>query len=183
MPTAAQTIVPAALTLLAERAPLMRVEMTEAPPEEGLFELAARRFDLVIAEQYPGQTRERRTGTEHLLIGEDPLRLVLPPTERPHALRQAILACRKGGVVSVAGVFGGFADKIPLGAAFNKGLTFKMGQTHVHRYLQPLLEKIEQGAIDPSVVITHKLSLDDAPDAYRRFRDKEDGCIKVMLRP
>lgn len=104
-------------------------------------------------------------------------------TERPHALRQAILACRKGGVVSVAGVFGGFADKIPLGAAFNKGLTFKMGQTHVHRYLQPLLEKIEQGAIDPSVVITHKLSLDDAPDAYRRFRDKEDGCIKVMLRP
>lgn len=104
-------------------------------------------------------------------------------TERPHALRQAILACRKGGVVSVAGVFGGFADKIPLGAAFNKGLTFKMGQTHVHRYLQPLLEKIEQGAIDPSFVITHKLSLDDAPDAYRRFRDKEDGCIKVMLRP
>ena len=85
--------------------------------------------------------------------------------------------------MSVAGVFGGFADKIPLGAAFNKGLTFKMGQTHVHRYLQPLLEKIEQGAIDPSVVITHKLSLDDAPDAYRRFRDKEDGCIKVMLRP
>jgi threonine dehydrogenase-like Zn-dependent dehydrogenase len=104
-------------------------------------------------------------------------------TGRPHALRQAILSCRKGGTVSVAGVFGGFIDKLPMGAAFNKGLTFKMGQTHVHRYLKPLLEKVEQGAIDPSFVITHKLSLDDAPDAYRRFRDKEDGCIKVMLRP
>lgn len=104
-------------------------------------------------------------------------------TGRPHALRQAILSCRKGGTVSVAGVFGGFVDKLPMGAAFNKGLTFKMGQTHVHRYLEPLLAKIQEGAIDPSFVITHKLGLDDAPDAYRRFRDKEDGCIKVMLRP
>ncbi len=104
-------------------------------------------------------------------------------TGRPHALRQAILSCRKGGVVSVAGVFGGFIDKLPMGAAFNKGLTFKMGQTHVHRYLKPLLETIEAGRIDPSFVITHKLSLDDAPSAYRQFRDKEDGCIKVMLRP
>ncbi len=103
--------------------------------------------------------------------------------DRPHALRQAIMACRKGGVVSVAGVFGGFVDKLPMGAAFNKGLTFKMGQTHVHRYLKPLTEKIEQGAIDPSFVITHRLGLDDAPDAYRRFRDKEDGCIKVVLKP
>jgi len=104
-------------------------------------------------------------------------------TGRPHALRQAILSCRKGGTVSVAGVFGGFVDKLPMGAAFNKGLTFKMGQTHVHRYLKPLTDKISEGAIDPSFVITHKLNLDDAPDAYRRFRDKEDGCIKVMLRP
>jgi len=104
-------------------------------------------------------------------------------TGRPHALRQAILSCRKGGTVSVAGVFGGFIDKLPMGAAFNKGLTFKMGQTHVHRYLKPLTDKISEGAIDPSFVITHKLNLDDAPDAYRRFRDKEDGCIKVMLRP
>lgn len=104
-------------------------------------------------------------------------------TGRPHALRQAILSCRKGGTLSVAGVFGGFIDKMPMGAAFNKGLTFKMGQTHVHRYLKPLLEKIEQGDIDPAFVITHKLNLDDAPDAYRTFRDKKDGCIKVMLRP
>ena len=104
-------------------------------------------------------------------------------TGRPHALRQAIMACRKGGTLSVAGVFGGFIDKVPMGAAFNKGLTFKMGQTHVHRYLEPLSQKIEQGAVDPSFVITHKLNLDDAPDAYRTFRDKKDGCIKVMLRP
>ncbi len=104
-------------------------------------------------------------------------------TGRPHALRQAILSCRKGGTLSVAGVFGGFIDKMPMGAAFNKGLTFKMGQTHVHRLLGPLLQKIEQGDIDPAFVITHKLNLDDAPDAYRTFRDKKDGCIKVVLRP
>jgi threonine dehydrogenase-like Zn-dependent dehydrogenase len=104
-------------------------------------------------------------------------------TGRPHALREAILACRKGGVVSVAGVFGGFVDKLPMGAAFNKGLTFKMGQTHVHRYLKPLLARIEDGTIDPSFVITHRISLDDAPAGYKMFRDKRDGCIKVVLQP
>lgn len=104
-------------------------------------------------------------------------------TGRPHALREAILACRKGGVVSVAGVFGGFIDKLPMGAAFNKGLTFKMGQTHVHRYLKPLLARIEEGAIDPSFVITHRLALDDAPAGYKMFRDKHDGCVKVVLQP
>lgn len=104
-------------------------------------------------------------------------------TGRPHALREAILACRKGGTVSVAGVFGGFIDKLPMGAAFNKALTFKMGQTHVHRYLKPLLARIEEGAIDPSFVITHRISLDDAPTGYRMFREKHDGCIKVVLQP
>jgi len=104
-------------------------------------------------------------------------------TGRPHALRQAILACRKGGTVSVAGVFGGFIDKLPMGAAFNKGLSFVMGQTHVHRYLEPLMAKIEDGTVDPSFVITHRLSLDDAPKGYKLFRDKEDGCIKVVLKP
>src|SRR6266508_520654 len=84
-------------------------------------------------------------------------------TGRPTALREAIMACRKGGIVSIAGVFGGFVDKIPFGAAFNKGLTFKMGQTHVHKYLGPLLERIQRGEIDPSFVITHRLRLDDAP--------------------
>ncbi len=104
-------------------------------------------------------------------------------TGRPHGLRQAIQACRKGGTVSVAGVYGGFIDKIPFGAAFNKALTFKMGQTHVQNYLQPLLEKIEQGDIDPSFVITHEFDLDAAPYAYEIFKNKQDSCIKVVLKP
>jgi threonine dehydrogenase-like Zn-dependent dehydrogenase len=104
-------------------------------------------------------------------------------TDRPSALRQAIHSCRKGGIVSIPGVYGGFLDKIPFGAAFQKGLTFKMGQTHVMRYMQPLLDLIERGLIDPSFVITHRLPLDQAPAAYKTFRDKEDGCIKVVLKP
>jgi threonine dehydrogenase-like Zn-dependent dehydrogenase len=104
-------------------------------------------------------------------------------TDRSHALRQAILACRKGGVVSIPGVYGGFLDKFPLGAAFAKGLTLKMGQTHVHRYIPTLLGHIESGRIDPSFVITHRAALDDAPSLYRTFRDKQDQCIKVVLKP
>ncbi|MFO7655038.1 MAG: zinc-dependent alcohol dehydrogenase [Candidatus Krumholzibacteriia bacterium] len=103
-------------------------------------------------------------------------------TGRPSALRQAIQACRKGGTLSVAGVFGGFLDMIPMGAAFNKGLTFRMGQTHVHRYLKPLFERIEKGEIDPSFVVSHALPLEEAPMAYRIFRDKVDGCTKVVLK-
>jgi threonine dehydrogenase-like Zn-dependent dehydrogenase len=104
-------------------------------------------------------------------------------TDRPHALRQAIQACRKGGVVSIPGVYGGFINKMPIGAAFSKGLTLKMGQTHVQGYLQPLLDRIERGEIDPTFVITHRFPLENAPDAYRIFRDKKDGCIKVVLTP
>lgn len=104
-------------------------------------------------------------------------------TDRPAALRQAIQACRKGGTVSIPGVYGGFIDKIPMGAAFNKGLTFKMGQTHVHRYLTPLAEHIQRGDIDPSFVVTHRVALDSAPEMYKTFRDKQDGCIKVVLKP
>jgi threonine dehydrogenase-like Zn-dependent dehydrogenase len=104
-------------------------------------------------------------------------------TDRPHALRQAIHACRKGGTVSIPGVYGAFLDKFPLGAAFAKGLTFKMGQTHVHRYMQPLLDKIEEGAIDPSFVITHRMRLADAPQAYATFKNQEQECIKVVLKP
>lgn len=104
-------------------------------------------------------------------------------TDRPIALREAIQACRKGGVVSIPGVYGGLLDKFPLGAAFGKGLTFKMGQTHMHKYLQPLLKRIERGEIDPSFIITHRLDLEEAPQAYKTFRDKQDGCIKVVLKP
>ncbi len=104
-------------------------------------------------------------------------------TERPQALREAILACRKGGTVSVPGVYGGLADKIPLGAIVNKALTVKSGQTHVHRYMRPLLERIEKGEIDPSFVITHTMSLDDAPKGYEIFQKKQDECIKIVLKP
>jgi len=104
-------------------------------------------------------------------------------TDRPNALRQAIQACRKGGIVSIPGVYGGFLDKVPLGAAFQKGLTFRMGQTHVMRYMKPLLERIERGDIDPSFVITHRLPLEDAPKGYRLFRDKKNECVKVVLKP
>ncbi|MEW6125651.1 MAG: zinc-dependent alcohol dehydrogenase [Acidobacteriota bacterium] len=104
-------------------------------------------------------------------------------TDRPHALRQAIHSCRKGGTVSIPGVYGGFLDKVPLGAAFNKGLTLKMGQTHVQRYMRPLLERIEKGDIDPSFVITHRLYLEDAAKGYSVFSDKKDSCIKIVLKP
>jgi threonine dehydrogenase-like Zn-dependent dehydrogenase len=104
-------------------------------------------------------------------------------TDRPHALREAIHSCRKGGTVSIPGVYGGFLDKIPFGAAFAKGLTFKMGQTHVQRYLRPLLARVERGEIDPSFVITHRVRLDDAPNMYEIFKHKQDNCIKVVMKP
>jgi threonine dehydrogenase-like Zn-dependent dehydrogenase len=104
-------------------------------------------------------------------------------TGRPTALRQAIVACRKGGTVSIPGVYGGFVDKVPLGAVVNKALTLRSGQTHVHKYLRPLLERIQQDEIDPSFVISHRLSLEDAPQGYKIFRNKEDKCTKVVLKP
>ncbi len=104
-------------------------------------------------------------------------------TDRPNVFRQAIVACRKGGTVSLAGVYGGFLDKIPMGAAFNKGLTFKMGQTHVHKYLRPLLNRIQAGEIDPSFIITHHLPLEAAPHGYDIFKNKKEECIKVVLKP
>jgi threonine dehydrogenase-like Zn-dependent dehydrogenase len=104
-------------------------------------------------------------------------------TDRPHVLRQAFQACRKGGTVSIPGVYGGILDKVPLGAAFNKGLTLKMGQTHVQRYMQPLLDRILDGQIDPSQVITHRLGLDDAPEGYEVFKHKKDHCIKIVMKP
>jgi threonine dehydrogenase-like Zn-dependent dehydrogenase len=104
-------------------------------------------------------------------------------TDRPNVLRQAIQACRKGGTVSVPGVYAGFLDKIPFGAAMNKALTIKTGQTHVQRYLRPLLALIADGTIDPSFVITHELPLDAAPAAYETFKQHRDGCIKVVLKP
>ena len=108
---------------------------------------------------------------------------VMLTTDRAHVLRQAIMCCRKGGSISVPGAYVGMPDKIPFGAFMNKALTMKTGQTHMQRYLKPLLKKIEDGLIDPSFVITHRVKLEDAPAAYKTFRDKKEGCIKVVLQP
>ncbi|TWB12424.1 threonine dehydrogenase-like Zn-dependent dehydrogenase [Nitrospirillum amazonense] len=104
-------------------------------------------------------------------------------TDRPHVLRQAIMCCRNFGTVSIVGVYGGFLDKIPMGSAINRGLTFRMAQTPVQRYLPHLLRRIEEGEIDPSFVITHRASLEEGPNLYKTFRDKKDGCIKVVMKP
>jgi threonine dehydrogenase-like Zn-dependent dehydrogenase len=104
-------------------------------------------------------------------------------TDRPHVLRQAIHCCRNFGTVSIVGVYGGFLDKIPMGSAINRGLTFRMAQTPVQHYAQMLLDRIAEGEIDPSFVITHRAGLEDGPDLYKTFRDKRDGCIKVVLKP
>ena len=109
--------------------------------------------------------------------------MLLMETDRPHVLREAIMCCRPGGTISVPGVYLGVGDKIPLGAFMNKGLTIRTGQTHMPRYMQPLLERVQAGEIDPSFVITHRVPLEQGPEMYRTFRDKEDGCIKVVLKP
>jgi len=108
---------------------------------------------------------------------------VMMSTERAHVLREAIMCCRKGGTLSIPGVYIGFPDKVPFGALMNKALTVKTGQTHVQRYHSALLKKIEAGEIDPSFVITHRVPLEKAPEMYKTFRDKQDGCIKVVLQP
>jgi threonine dehydrogenase-like Zn-dependent dehydrogenase len=104
-------------------------------------------------------------------------------SDRGHALRDAIMACRPGGIVSVIGVYGGLMDKFPAGALMNKGLTLRTGQCHVQRYMRPLYERITNGDIDPSFIVTHQLGLDDAPQGYETFKHKEDECVKVVLKP
>jgi threonine dehydrogenase-like Zn-dependent dehydrogenase len=104
-------------------------------------------------------------------------------TARPHALRQAIWACRNGGTVSVPGVYGGPVDKVPLGSFMNRSITMKTGQTHVHRYLEPLLARIERRELVPDTIITHRVGLEDAPEMYETFNAKTDGCVKVVMRP
>ncbi|WP_425252802.1 zinc-dependent alcohol dehydrogenase [Janthinobacterium sp. NFX145] len=104
-------------------------------------------------------------------------------SDRPTALREALMACRNGGVVSVPGVYGGFSDKIPFGSIMNRSLTIKTGQTHVQRYMQPLLERIQRGELDPGAIISHHLTLDEAPHGYEIFQKKQEQCIKVVLHP
>jgi threonine dehydrogenase-like Zn-dependent dehydrogenase len=108
---------------------------------------------------------------------------VMLETDRPHVLREMMYVCRPAGVLSVPGVYGGLLDKIPFGAFMNKGLTMRTGQTHVNRWTDDLVRRIDDGQIDPSFVITHRIGLEEGPEMYRTFRDKEDGCIKVVIRP
>jgi len=104
-------------------------------------------------------------------------------TDRPHVLREMMYVCRPGGVLSVPGVYTGLLDKVPMGAVMNKGLTIRTGQTHVNRWADDLLRRVQEGQIDPSFVITHTVPLEEAPEMYKTFRDKEDGCVKVVLKP
>jgi len=108
---------------------------------------------------------------------------IMQETDRPIALRQAIMSCRNGGTVSVIGVYGGFIDKFPMGSVMNRAITIRTGQCHAQRYLQPLLERIQKGEIDPGFVITHRMKLEDAPEGYAMFVNKQDDCIKVVLKP
>lgn len=109
--------------------------------------------------------------------------MVMLESDRPHVVREMIYVCRPGGIISIAGVYAGLVDKIPLGMAMNKGLSFRMGQTHVKRWTDDLIRRIEEGQIDPSFVITHTTGLDEGPEMYKVFRDKQDSCIKVVLKP
>lgn len=108
---------------------------------------------------------------------------VMLETDRPSVLRQAIMAVRKGGTLSIPGVYGGLLDKVPFGAAFGKGITMKMGQTNMHKYMKPLLERIEKGDIDPSYIISHRISLDEAPGMYEVWRDKRERVTKIVIDP
>lgn len=109
--------------------------------------------------------------------------MMMLETDRAHVLREMIYVCRPAGMISIPGVYGGVVDKIPMGVAMNKGLTFKMGQTHVNRWTDDLLRRIEEGQIDPSFVITHMVGLEEGPEMYKVFRDKQDSCVKVVLKP
>jgi threonine dehydrogenase-like Zn-dependent dehydrogenase len=108
---------------------------------------------------------------------------VMLETDRPHVLREMMYVCRPAGTLSVPGVYGGLLDKVPFGAFMNKGLTMRTGQTHVNRWTDDLLRRIEEGQIDPSFVVTHTVSMEDGPAMYKTFREKEDGCIKVVIKP
>jgi threonine dehydrogenase-like Zn-dependent dehydrogenase len=109
--------------------------------------------------------------------------MMMLENDRPHVLREMIYVCRPGGVISIPGVYSGLADKIPMGMLMNKALTIRTGQTHVNRWTEDLLHRIEEGQIDPSFVITHSVSLDNGPEMYKVFRDKQDSCVKVVLKP
>src|ERR687898_656482 len=126
---------------------------------------------------------EATHGAAHVHVYDRLKQAVRSESDRPHVLRQAILSCRSGGIVSVIGVYGGLVDKFPAGAWMNRSLTLRTGQCHVQRYMRPLLDRIERGEIDPTRIITHRLPLAEAPHGYDIFKNKADGCEKVVLKP
>lgn len=170
--------IPARLRMAREKAGAETINYEEADVYDSLMEMTGGRgpdacIDAVGMEAHaPGMAGMYDRVKQAAMLESD----------RPIALREAIMACRKGGTVSVAGVYGGFDDKIPLGAFMNKALTLKTGQTHVQRYMRPLLERIEKGDIDPSFIITHRMRLEDAPTGYDLFMHKQDDCVKVVLK-
>jgi threonine dehydrogenase-like Zn-dependent dehydrogenase len=172
--------VPTRLRLARERLDAITIDFTEENVHDRLMDLTAGRgpdacIDAVGLEAHGAGS----LGARYDRVKQ----MAWMATDRLQALRQAINACRPGGTVSIPGVYGGYLDKVPMGAAFAKGLTFKMGQTHVHRYMRPLLDRVVGGQIDPTFVISHRLTLDDAPEAYATFREKQDSCTKVVMRP
>jgi threonine dehydrogenase-like Zn-dependent dehydrogenase len=172
--------VPTRLRLARERLDAITIDFTEENVHDRLMDLTAGRgpdacIDAVGLEAHGAGS----LGARYDRVKQ----MAWMATDRLQALRQAINACRPGGTVSIPGVYGGYLDKVPMGAAFAKGLTLKMGQTHVHRYLRPLLQLIEKGEIDPSAIVTHRMTLDEAPIAYEIFKHKQEDCVKVVMTP
>ncbi len=165
---------------MAESAGAIPLNFTEVDVRSELLELTAGRGpDKCI----DAAGMEATHGSVHIAAYDRIKQAVRSETDRPHALRQAILSCRSGGIVSVIGAYGGFIDKFPAGAWMNRGLTLRTGQCHVQRYMRPLLNRIQRGDIDPTRIITHVLPLEEAPLGYDLFKNKKDNCEKVILKP
>ncbi|HTU99191.1 MAG TPA: zinc-dependent alcohol dehydrogenase [Luteitalea sp.] len=170
---------PYRLRIAAEQAGALTINYEETSVHEALREMTAGRgpdhcIDAVGLEGHAPGIKGAYDKAKTMMMLE---------TDRPVALREAIMNCRSGGTISVAGVYGGFIDKFPMGAIVNRALTIKSGQTHVHRYMRPLLERIRSGQIDPTFIITHRLKLDEVADGYHTFLKKEDECLKVVMTP
>jgi threonine dehydrogenase-like Zn-dependent dehydrogenase len=176
-----------AIDCLPER--LSMAEAAGATTINFVDESVVERLNEITAGQGPDKCIDAVGMESHISLGQpDTLydrfkQMTMAENDRGHVLREMIYVCRPGGVISVIGVYSGLVDKFPIGLAMNKGLTFRMAQAHVNRWTDDLLERIEEEQIDPSFVITHERPLSDGPEMYRTFRDKQDGCVKVVLRP
>ena len=176
-----------AIDCLAER--LSMAEAAGATTINFVDESVVERLNEITAGQGPDKCIDAVGMESHISLGQpDTLydrfkQMAMAENDRGHVLREMIYVCRPGGVISVIGVYSGLVDKFPIGLAMNKGLTFRMAQAHVNRWTDDLLKRIEEEQIDPSFVITHERPLSDGPEMYRTFRDKQDGCVKVVLRP